>query len=357
MKNAKAIERSADTVLENLTRTLLYEGYSLYPYYRSALKNQKPIPFGVIFPKDYNAYNEHSNSCIQSHTIIKGGKNLKVSITVRFLHLRKTELFKHNIENGNNDYEPQFSLDVNGHTYRRGWQTIERKLTVDHVSLRELIKGQKIRPLEFESMNDGEFILNEEKEIIAKQTISVSPIKGFIEVKANKVENRSDSHRLTVTVTNTTAVENANMIMRDEALLKSFLSTHIILQAEHGEFISHQDTPEEWKPAIETCNNINTWPILIDKRDTTMLSSPIILYDYPEINALSSGDLFDSTEIEEALLLHVNLLSEEDKSKIGTGDQKINAMLQKVNNLRPEDLHQYHSMMKNSAPANFDNLK
>ena len=87
---------SADTVLEKLTRTLLYEGYSLYPYYRSAIKNQKPIPFGVIFPKDYNTYNEHSHSHIQSQNIIHGNNDLTVSINVRFLHLRQTELLKKN---------------------------------------------------------------------------------------------------------------------------------------------------------------------------------------------------------------------------------------------------------------------
>ncbi len=132
-------------------------------------------------------------------------------------------------------------------------------------------------------------------------------------------------------------------------LLQSFLSTHIILQSLQGEFISHQDTPEKWKHAIAACNNINTWPIVIDKKNTTLLSSPIILYDYPEINSQSSGDLFDSTEIEEALLLHVNLLSDDEKKRIGGNDEKLQAMLNRVNNMTPEDLNIYHSVMKAST--------
>ena len=119
-----------------------------------------------------------------------------------------------------------------------------------------------------------------------------------------------------------------------------------------GEFISHQDTPAEWQEAMATCNNVNTWPILIDKNNTTLLSSPIILYDYPEINPVSSGDLFDSTEIEEALLLHVNLLSDEEKKRIGGNDEKLRAMLNKVSSLTPEDLNVYHSMMKDIILAN-----
>ncbi len=54
-KNADIL--NSESILENLTKTLLYEGYSLFPYHRSAIKNQKPVPFGVIYPKDYNAYN------------------------------------------------------------------------------------------------------------------------------------------------------------------------------------------------------------------------------------------------------------------------------------------------------------
>ena len=55
-----------ETNVEDLTRTLLYEGYALYPYHRSAVKNQKPVPFGVVFPQQYNMYNEHAHSGMQT---------------------------------------------------------------------------------------------------------------------------------------------------------------------------------------------------------------------------------------------------------------------------------------------------
>ena len=89
MSNENLYDSNAASVLESLTKTLLYEGYSLFPYYRTSVKNQKPIPFGVIFPCDYNEHNEHSHSHIQSQTIITGSNDLKVNITVRFLHLNK----------------------------------------------------------------------------------------------------------------------------------------------------------------------------------------------------------------------------------------------------------------------------
>ncbi len=339
--------------MENLTRTLLYEGYSLYPYYRSAIKNQKPIPFGVIFPKDYNTYNEHSHSHIQSQSIIHGNGELTVSINVRFLHLRQTELFKKN--HNSEEFNPAFELEVDGKTYQAGLPTIERNIQTDWLRLNDLTEEEKTIPFSFESYNEGEMIFNDEKEIVAQKITSISEINGVVKIMAEATGDGEDSFRLTVIVTNTTPLENAVNRSRDEALLQSFLSTHIILQTPDGEFISHQDTPEQWQAAMAICNNVNTWPILIDKNNTTLLSSPIILYDHPEINPASSGDMFDSTEIEEALLLHVNLLSDEEKKRIGGNDEKLRAMLNKVSSLTPEDLNVYHSMMKDDNPGEFDN--
>ena len=88
-------------------------------------------------------------------------------------------------------------------------------------------------------------------------------------------------------------------------MLQSFLSMHTLMKCSGGKFISHQNTPIEWQEAMSACTQINQWPILMDENDTCMLASPIIFYDHPELSASSPGDLFDSTEIEEALLLHL----------------------------------------------------
>jgi hypothetical protein len=55
---------------------------------------------------------------------------------------------------------------------------------------------------------------------------------------------------------------------------------------------------------------------------TTILSSPIILYDYPQIAPESAGDLFDGTEIDEILTLRIMTLTEEEKREMrGTDSQ------------------------------------
>ena len=43
------------TRLEELVKTLLYEGYALYPYTPGATKNATPTPFGIVYPPVYAA--------------------------------------------------------------------------------------------------------------------------------------------------------------------------------------------------------------------------------------------------------------------------------------------------------------
>ena len=48
--------------------------------------------------------------------------------------------------------------------------------------------------------------------------------------------------------------------------------------------------------AVEMCTNVRMFPVLVgDANDALVLSSPIILYDWPEIAPESAGALFDAT--------------------------------------------------------------
>ena len=59
-----------------------------------------------------------------------------------------------------------------------------------------------------------------------------------------------------------------------------------------------------------------------------MLGAAIVLPDHPQIAPESRGNLFDNTEIEEALVLHVQALSDEERAEIeragpgGEGDDR-----------------------------------
>ena len=58
-----------------------------------------------------------------------------------------------------------------------------------------------------------------------------------------------------------------------------------------------------------------------------MLGAAIILPDHPQLAEPSRGSLFDATEIEEALLLHVHTLSDAERADIEAGDPKVAEMV------------------------------
>ena len=91
-----------------------------------------------------------------------------------------------------------------------------------------------------------------------------------------------------------------------------------------GEFVSLLDPPGASAHLAAGCRNIGTWPVLVGCRGRGghVLSSPIILYDYPEIAAESPGDLFDSTEIDEILTLRIMTLTDDEKRSMAALDDR-----------------------------------
>ena len=80
-----------------------------------------------------------------------------------------------------------------------------------------------------------------------------------------------------------------------------------LLAVEGGRFVSQLDA---------ACDSVNTWPVLASPEDDVMLGAAIILPDHPQIAPESRGNLFDNTEIEEALVLHVQVLSDGERAEI-----------------------------------------
>ena len=50
---------------------VLYEGYVLYPYRRSAQKNRTRFQFGVLMPPPYRAVDEHEPSASQTECLME----------------------------------------------------------------------------------------------------------------------------------------------------------------------------------------------------------------------------------------------------------------------------------------------
>jgi hypothetical protein len=156
--------------------------------------------------------------------------------------------------------------------------------------------------------------------------------------------------RVTVAVQNTTDVPAG--LDRTAALGFSLLSTHVVARCgPGGRFLSPIDPPEDAATAVMTCANVNTNPVLATPEDDAILGAAIILPDHPQIAPESRGSLFDSTEIEEALLLHVLALSDGEREELATADPAVRTMIERAVSATPADIIALHGRVTIRDPA------
>ncbi|HXT34511.1 MAG TPA: hypothetical protein VN837_02945, partial [Chloroflexota bacterium] len=166
-------------------------------------------------------------------------------------------------------------------------------------------------------------------------------------------------YRLTVLIRNTTPwTSGADDVELDLGFSESrprhapvrlaFISTHTILRVRDGEFISLLEPSPPYVAAAESCRNNGTWPVLVGEPGErhTILSSPIILYDYPQIAPESPVSYFDATEIDELLALSVLTLSDDEKREMSETDPRAREILQRTEALSSEELAGLHGAVR-----------
>jgi hypothetical protein len=146
--------------------------------------------------------------------------------------------------------------------------------------------------------------------------------------------------RMTIRVENLTDVPSG--LDRGEALRHSLLSTHVVGRVSEGRFTSPLEA--------HGCEQINSWPVLATPEDDAVLGAAIMLPDHPQIAPESRGSLFDSTEIEEALLIHVLALSDEERAAAAEQDPAVRQMLERAARTTPQELMDLHGRVELKDP-------
>jgi hypothetical protein len=348
--NAKLVEEIANAVL--------YEGYMLYPYRTSSVKNRQRWNFGVVYPRDYSDAQNGIDPCsTQTECLLVGSPETKVSVKVRFLQgIARTigELDCPLSELPDNP-EPYFhsvpTLRI-GEQFLQTWQeAAEREVLVTPRSLSSLVGDPFTQSISLPANKEFEAVCDAESRIAGVIARTQEAITGKVEVAAACVKD--GTYKLTLSVSNETPVVNPRQVTRDHALQRALLSAHSILGVEQGEFISLLETPEEFRESAAGCSNVGTWPVLVGEegqRDA-MLSSPIILYDYPQIAPESAGNLFDGTEIDEILALRILTLTEDEKHEMRQGDERAREMLERTESMPAEQFAKLHGTLRGLRPS------
>ncbi len=330
------------TLVEKIADAVLYEGYMLYPYRASSVKNQQRFNWGALAPKSYSDYQNGTEAWeMRTECLIAGDRNTDLNIKVRFLQLTNREVFKVD-ESG--DAQPVQSLDINGRLYQSWQEAVEREVVVPAINP----GGADIEfPFSFSASVESEKIFDADGRIAGLIVRTQREINGEVKLSIDTSAGNGLS-KVTVLIRNTTPFDGAELSNRDGALLRSIVSTHTILSVSGGEFVSLLEPPDEFAEAAATCENKGCYPVLAgdDGRRDTVLSSPIILYDYPEIARESPGDLFDSAEIDEILTLRIMTLTDEEKREMRSVDDRARKILERTEMMPEEQLLKMHGALR-----------
>jgi hypothetical protein len=270
---------TAEGRLDELVDSLLYEGYALYPYTPGATKNATPTPFGIVYPPVYAATLASTYDHLELRCVLQGPADSVLSAEVRF-------------------------LAAAGDRH----QAQARELTVSGAMIGALVHEP------------------------AEKQITVSCADGppmSIAARLGAEDLGGGEYEVVFRVENRTLVSSG--LDRAGALARSLLSAHPIVRTRGGTFISALERP---------CRSVNTFPVLATPDDDAVVGAAIVLPDHPEIAPESRGGLFDSTEIEEALLLHVHVMTDQERAEIE--DPAVKEMIARAAAATPQDIIALH---------------
>lgn len=331
--------------VKEIASAVLYEGYLLYPYRHSAIKNRQRWSFGVVYPREYSEANGDIEPwTMRTECLVEGSADTRLSIYVRFLHLLLRTVTQPEPINASSPVQEGVKVNewsLASRFANEPWQEgIEREVHISDLSLDDLIAHPQVTEIAFPAQRivedeAGATIIREQQLLVGAVIITAEAMGEGLFKLGVQIENRTPE---------TAAV----MGRHDAILLHSFVSTHTILHAQQGAFISLMDPPEACGAAASECQNLRTWPVLVgsEGEQNAMLSSPIILYDYPQIAPESPGALFDGTEIDEILTLRILTLSDEEKQELRRGDARAREILERTESLTPEQFMKLHGVIR-----------
>ena len=334
--------------VQEIAEAVLYEGYMLYPYRPSSVKNQQRWNFGVLCPRSYCEQQAGSESTfLETQCLVRTTPSTRVTVKIRFLQIvqRSVGRFKYPVMDGadeGEELEIVDRLEVEERVYQPWQEAVERSLIYENLDVLTLCPSN---PMEFNfpEGNSVENVRDAQGRLVGAIVRQWNTLAGSLQLGTEAC--RDDVVRVTVRVENCSDFE-AGESRRDEALLHSLVSAHAILGVEDGEFLSLLDPPAGYEDLTAQCRNSGAWPVLAGGDATTMLASPIILYDYPQIAPESAGNLFDSTEIDEILSLRILTLTDEEKAEMRRSDDRARELLERTENIPDEQFMKLHGVLR-----------
>jgi hypothetical protein len=285
---------------ERVADAVLYEGYVLYPYRASSPKNQFRWQFGVVAPQSVHDDGEPSSARTEC-VVDSAGFSEPARLSIRLRCLRPK---------------------IDGRSERRWLEGVPVAIDLDAIAL-DTLPLEQVQPIDVDGVQ-------------VRFVIRAEAVDGFI--------------RLGILLENVDPWRSAFDGDRDAMLEHSLVGAHLLLLVESAAFVSMLEPPDDAAAAVAACRNRHTWPVLIGDRSRRglMLSSPIVLYDYPAVAKESQGDLCDAAEIDEILSLRILTMTDGEKREARATDPRAAAILDRVEAMSSADLDALHGTMRSA---------
>jgi hypothetical protein len=323
---------------------VLYEGYVLYPYRASSRKNQLRWQFGVLVPRAFSEADGSERWATRTECLIDGGSDSRLSVRIRCLQVQHRAV---EVPTGGGEFSPVDKLEVAGQVYVNWEEAVDQVVDLPPLRLCGLGNGGYEEVFRFDGGAETDLI-ETDTGVAARVTRSRHPVEGRVRVEAAPTYG-GPLVKVAVTVQNDTDWAGTTT-RRDDVMGHSLVAVHTMLAVDDGSFVSLLEPPDEAREAVADCHNDGAFPVLVGA-DDVLLSSPIILYDHPEVAPESPGDLYDSTEIDEILALRVLTLTDAEKSEARGTDPRSAAIIDRCDDMPPEMWERLHGAVRALGPA------
>lgn len=325
---------------------VLYEGYVLYPYRASSVKNQVRWQFGVVAPASAVAVDPSERATVRAECVVEATASTALTVVLRCLQVRSREVEARGASGG---FTPVATLHVGEDTWSAWDEAVEQEVVVGPLALCRLLEAPHVHPVRFGARKDVELVGSSSApagRVVRRRWV----VEGRLVLRARPLAGDRELVGVSVEVVNATRYRPSarSADRRQQMLRRSFVGTHLLLGVEGGSFVSAVDPPGEAAGAVAQCASDGLYPVLIgaEHRAPVVLAAPIVLYDDPAVAPESPGDMFDATEIDEILALRVLTLTDDEKRQARHTDPRAAQVVDRCDAMTPDTFAALHGTMR-----------
>lgn len=307
---------------------VLYEGYLLYPYRGTSSKNQSRWQFGVLGPPGAAEAGRGEDDTLAAQFLVDGAK--AITLVLRFLHLQHRTAERER----DGGFEPVAELSTPTGSWLTWDEAVECEMSFgplefEHTEQRWTLPVAAAAGVEIEPVEGGRLV-RERREV-----------RGALSVRS---ELDGDLRRISLQLSNV----GLAAVDKNDSTARSMIGAHVIAAVVGGRFVSLLEPPPDAVNAVARCRQHRCFPVLAGPPGATdtLLISPIILYDHPEVAEQSNTALYDCTEIDEILTLRVMTMTDEEKAQARATDPRAARIIDQCDAMSPDAMARLHGVLR-----------